>query len=198
MAATANTTAKKKTTTAKAASSKPTTVVEKKTVEEKVVKTEPKVEKKVFKDSDGIPCRSITQGALYMEGLKTHMLYEWVSYGDVTMVEYADLASAVRVKSQFLFAPTFIIDDEDFVDQMPQLKKFYTENYSAKDIEALLHMPIEKMKAEVAALPKSAVESLKSIAAAAIAGGTLDSIKRVKVLDELLGTSLSVLAEFEN
>ena len=94
--ATATTTAKKgKTTTAKAtaASKKPTTVVE-----------EPKVEKRVFKDSDGIPCRSITQGALYMEGAKTHMLYEWVEYGDVTMVEYADLAAAVRTKSWLMFS----------------------------------------------------------------------------------------------
>lgn len=193
MATTANTAAKKKPSTTKATSSKPTTVVE-----EKVTKVEPKVEKKVFKDSDGIPCRSITQGALYMEGLKSHMLYEWVGYGDVTMVEYADLASAVRVKSQFLFAPNFIIDDEDFVDQMPQLKKFYTENYSARDIEALLHIPIEKMRTEIATLPKSAVESLKSIAASAITKGELDSIKRVKVLDELLDTNLSILAEFEN
>ncbi len=116
----------------------------------------------------------------------------------VTMVEYADLASAVRVKLQFLFAPNFIIDDEDLVNQMPQLKKFYTENYSARDIEALLHIPIEKMRAEIATLPKSAVESLKSIAASAITKGELDSIKRVKVLDELLDTNLSILAEFEN
>ena len=197
MATAANTTAKKKATTAKAASSKPTTVVEK-VAEENVVKAEPKVAKKVFKDSDGIPCRSITQGALYMEGLKSHMLYEWVGYGDVTMVEYADLASAVRMKSQFLFAPTFIVDDDDFVEQMPRLKQFYTENYSTKDIEALLHIPIEKMKNEIATLPKSAIESLKSIAASAITSGTLDSIKRVKVLDELLNTNLSILAEFEN
>lgn len=96
--ATATTTAKKKTTPkATTASKKPTTVVEK--VEA------PKVEKKVFKDSDGIPCRSITQGALYMEGAKTHMLYEWVEYGDVTMVEYADLTAAVRTKSWFMFSP---------------------------------------------------------------------------------------------
>jgi hypothetical protein len=47
------TTAKKQTATkASTASKKPTTVVEK--VEA------PKVGKKVFKDSDGIPCRSIT------------------------------------------------------------------------------------------------------------------------------------------
>ena len=186
--ATATTAAKKKTTTkASTASKKPTTVVEK-----------PKVEKKVFKDSDGIPCRSITQGALYMEGAKTHMLYEWVEYGDITMVEYADLAAAVRTKSWFMFSPAFIVDDEDFIDQNAQLKKFYSENYSVHDLENILHQPIDKMREEVTALPKSAVESLKSLAASSITEGTLDSVKKIKVLDELFGTNLNILAEFEN
>ena len=183
--ATATTTAKKKTTAAK-----PTTVVEK--VEKQ------KVEKKVFKDSDGIPCRSITQGALYMEGAKTHMLYEWVEYGDITMVEYADLAAAVRKKSWFMFSPAFIVDDEDFISQNVQLKKFYEENYSVHDLERILHLPIDKMKEEITALPKSAVESLKSLAASSITEGELDSVKKIKVLDELLDTNLSILAEFEN
>ena len=188
--ATATTTAKKgKTTTAKAttASKKPTTVVE-----------EPKVEKRVFKDSDGIPCRSITQGALYMEGAKTHMLYEWVEYGDVTMVEYADLAAAVRTKSWFMFSPAFIVEDEDFIGQNAQLKKFYDENYSVHDLEKILRMPIDRMKEEVTALPKSAVESLKSLAASSITEGTLDSVKKIKVLDALFDTNLNILAEFEN
>ena len=183
--ATATTTAKKKTTAAK-----PTTVVEK-------VET-PKVGKKVFKDSDGIPCRSITQGALYMEGAKTHMLYEWVEYGDITMVEYADLAAAVRTKSWFMFSPAFIVDDEDFISQNAQLKKFYEENYSVHDLERILHLPINKMKEEITALPKSAVESLKSLAASSITEGELDSVKKIKVLDELFGTNLNILAEFEH
>ena len=186
--ATATTAAKKKTTTrAASASKKPTTVIE-----------EPKVEKKVFKDSDGIPCRSITQGALYMEGAKTHMLYEWVDYGDITMVEYADLAAAVRTKSWFLFSPGFIVDDEDFVEQNIQLKKFYTENYSVHDLNKILHLPVDEMKNEISALPKSAIESLKTLAASSISDGTIDSVKRIKVLDELFGTNLNILAEFEN
>ncbi len=185
------TTAKKQTATkASTASKKPTTVVEK--VEA------PKVGKKVFKDSDGIPCRSITQGALYMEGAKTHMLYEWVEYGDVTMVEYADLAAAVRTKSWFMFSPAFIVDDEDFIEQNVQLKKFYDENYSVHDLEKILRLPIDKMREEITALPKSAIESLKSLAASSITEGELDSVKKIKVLDELFNTNLNILAEFEN
>ena len=189
------TTTKRRNTTRSTTSKKATTPIEEVKVEE--VKA-PKVEKKVFKDSDGIPCRSITQGALYMEGAKTHMLYEWVEYGDVTMVEYADLAAAVRTKSWFMFSPAFIVEDDDFIEQNAQLKKFYNENYSVHDLEKILRLPIEKMEEEVTALPKSAKESLKSLAAASITEGTLDSVKRIKVLDELFDTNLNVLAEFEH
>ena len=189
------TTTKRRNTTRSTTSKKATTPIEEVKVEEVKV---PKVEKKVFKDSDGIPCRSITQGALYMEGAKTHMLYEWVEYGDVTMVEYADLAAAVRTKSWFMFSPAFIVEDDDFIEQNAQLKKFYNENYSVHDLEKILRLPIEKMKEEVTALPKSAKESLKSLAAASITEGTLDSVKRIKVLDELFDANLNVLAEFEH
>ena len=158
----------------------------------------PVKEKKKFSDSDGILCRSITQGGLYMEGAKTHMLYEWVEYGDITYVEYADLAAAVRVKSSYVFNPMFIVDDEDFIEEFSQLKKFYTENYTAHDLESILFLPVDEMLVEIAALPKSAIESLKVLAASSINDGTLDSVKKIKSLDEVFGTNLSILAEFKD
>lgn len=171
-----------------------------KTVEKPETKAATKVvkERKKFSESDGIPCRSITQGGLYMEGAKTHMLYEWVEYGDVTEVEYADLAAAVRTKSSYLFGPMFIVDDEDFVEEFSQLKKFYTENYTVGDLEKVLSYPFEKMMEEISALPKNALESLKVLAASSINEGTLDSVKKIKALDEVFGTNLSLLAEFKN
>lgn len=162
------------------------------------VKETPKKQKKTFSDSDGIVCRSITQGGLYMEGVKTHMLYEWVEYGDKTQVEYADLAAAVRTKSSYLFNPMFIVEDEDFIDEFSQLKKFYTENYTVNDLESILSYPMDKMLEEISALPKSAIESLKVLAASSINDGTLDSVKKIKALDEVFGTNLSLLAEFKN
>lgn len=162
------------------------------------IKEVPKKEKRVFKDSDGIPCRSITQGGLFMEGAKTHMLYEWVEYGDITQVEYADLASAVRVKSTYIFGPYFMIDDDDFVEEFPALKKFYTENYTVEDLETILSYPVERMIDEVKALPKSAQESLKVLAASSINDGDLDSVSKIKALDDIFGTKLSILAEFKD
>lgn len=160
-------------------------------------KVEKKVEQKVFDPSDGILCRSVTQGGLFMPGAKTHMVYEWVEYGDETQVEYADLAAAVRTKSSYVFGPMFIVEDDDFIREFPQLKKFYTENYSISDLEGILQMPLDKMSEEITTLPKTAIESLKVLAASSISDGTLDSVAKIKTLDELFGTNLSILAEFK-
>lgn len=160
------------------------------------VKTEPKAEekKKKFNQDDKIACRSVIDGVLNMEGLKTKNLYSWRDYGDIEYVEYADLVSAVRTKSGFVFNPWFIVDDEDFVNENSQLKKFYTENYSVKELREIIDMPINKMVEAIKALPPSAVESLKSIAASAITSGGLDSVKKIKALDEAFGTDLNLLA----
>lgn len=162
-----------------------------------VAKEEPKKVKKVFAPDDGIACRSVTQGGVYLEGPKTHMLYEWVQYGDITEVEYADLAAMVRTKSQYLFGPWVMVDDDDFVEEFSQLKKFYTENYSIADLEVILSYPVKRMIEEVKALPKSAAESLKVLAASSINDGNLDSVAKIKALDDLFGTKLSILAEFK-
>lgn len=154
--------------------------------------------KKVFNADDGIICRSVTQGGLFMEGPKTHMHYEWVQYGDITEVEYSDLAALVRVKSTYVFGPWFMIDDEDFIEEFPQLKKFYTENYTLSDLETILSYPTDRMMDEVKALPKTAAESLKVMSASAISDGTLDSVAKIKALDDFFGTNLSLLAEFKN
>lgn len=113
-------------------------------------------------------------------------------------MEYADLAAAVRVRSWFVFHPTFIIEDEDFVSEFPQLGKFYSENYTDADLEEIITLPVEEMTKEVKALPKSALDELKVVAASGVTSGSFDSVKKIKVLDEILGTSLSVLAEFND
>ncbi len=194
----ATTTTRKKTTTKTAAPKTETqkTVPSQDSVD-KVVKEEPKKEKRVFSPDDGVVCRSVTQGGLYMEGPKTKMHYEWVQYGDVTEVEYADLAALVRVKSQYVFGPWFMIDDDDFVEEFQQLKKFYTDNYSLSDLEKILTYPVDDMMNEIRSLPKTAIESIKVLAASSITDGDLDSVAKIKALDDFFGTKLSILAEFK-
>ena len=165
---------------------------------EKGAEKSAKKEKKKFELSDMIACRSVCQGGLYLEGARTKRPYEWADYGAIEDVEYRDLVELVRTRSGYIFNPFFVIDDEDFVEEFPQLKKFYQDNYSIKELAAILELPIDQMVKEINALPKGAVESLKSIAASQVSAGQLDSVRKIKELDNIFKTDLNLLADFVN
>lgn len=151
--------------------------------------------KKEFAQSDGIRCHSVVQGGLYYEGSKTGMLYSFSDYGDVTDIEYRDLVAAVRTKSEYVYNPYFIIDNEDFLEEFPAVKKFYADQISIKDLKAILDLDTTKMISAIESLPKPAIENLKKIASTQIASGRLDSVKKIKALDELFGTDLNLIGE---
>lgn len=150
--------------------------------------------KKKFKQDEGIICRSVTVGGLWLDGVKSKNVYRWVEYGDETEIEYRDLVSMVRSRSAYIFNPMFIILDDDFINEFPQLKKFYDEQYTVADLKGVLELPVKSMVATIKTLPQGAVSSLKNIASTQVANGQLDSVKKIKALDELFGTELNLLA----
>ena len=158
----------------------------------------PIVEKKTkkYEATDGIPCRSITPGGLYMEGLKSHILYEWADNGDVTEVEYQDLVAAIRSNLSYVQKPYFIIEDENIVSQFPQIVKIYDSMYSIKDLkDVLTTLSPKDMKATILSLPDGAKESVKHIASQMISNGSLDSVQKIKYLDEIFNTKLMLMTE---
>lgn len=166
------------------------------TVETKeVASSSVKKEKKKFDQADGIKCRSVIQGGLYYEGDKTKMLYSFSDYGDTTDIEYRDLVAAVRTKSPYVFNPYFIIDDEDFIDEYPTLRQFYQEKFTTTDLRSILDLPVSDMLNTIDLLPKTAVESLKQIAATEVSMGRLDSVRKIKALDQVFGTDLNLMSE---
>lgn len=158
-----------------------------------VTEEKPVKKKKQFDPSDGITCRSITQGGLFMDGLKTQIPYRWSDYGDEVEVEYRDLTAAVKGKSPFVFHPYFIVTDDDFIAEFPQLSQFYKEAYTMKDLRDILSLPVHEMLEKMKILPKGALESLKNIASTQIANGKLDSVRKIKALDDFFGTDLNLL-----
>lgn len=167
------------------------------TVETETVVSEPVVEttKKVFDPNEGVLCRSVTHGKLFVDGVKTGMKYTFFDYDDESEIEYRDLVALVRARDKAVYNPRFIIMDEDFIAEYPTLKKFYNDHFSTKNIKEILELPDYQMKEEIAKLPKGAVDSLKSIAANQIASGEIDSVRKIKALDEAFGTDLSLFNE---
>lgn len=151
----------------------------------------PVVEERIFNPEDTIPCRSIVSGGLYIEGSRSHILYSWADCGDVEDVEYRDLIYLVRTRANAnIYSPRIIIEDEDFINQNKSVKDFYDSMYDTSDLNQILLLPISQMKAEIANLPIGAKESIKGIAATMIDSHVLDSMQRIKALDEIFGTNM--------
>lgn len=159
--------------------------------EDEVVKPVKKqVKEKGFKDSDLIECVSVTVGKLIMIGIKSGEKYVWDGINSTNLVEYRDLIAAIRKHTPILFKPRIIIKNKDFLSQNPELEMLYGSLYTAEDFEQILDLPADKLREIIGQLPQGAKDTLLGIAVSKVDRGQLDSIQRIKVIDEIYGTSL--------
>ena len=133
----------------------------------------------------------LVSGGLYIEGSRSHILYSWADCGDVVDVEYRDLVYLVRTREDVnIYSPRIIIEDEDFIEQNKSVKDFYDSMYTTGDLNDILLLPISDMKSAIEQLPRGAKESIKGIASTMINSHILDSVQKIKVLDEIFGTNM--------
>ena len=156
-------------------------------------KSAPKKARKFAMD-DLIMCRSVTYGELLLPGKKSQLLYSWANYGDTTEVEYQDLQALRSIKSAYLNTPMFIIEDDELLEQWPELKTVY-DKVASVDIDKLFKLPINQFKAKLRNFPTAYRDNLKNIASEMILSGELDSIAKIKAMDEILGTDLKFYIE---
>lgn len=153
--------------------------------------------KKEFKDSDYVLCRSVWTGRLNIT-CKSGGTYEFAKYGAECDIEYRDLVYLIRKSSDHIFIPRFVILDEDFLEEFPQVKRVYAGMYSPTELHTILELPISQMRTEIEKLPNATKKSLLSLAATEVANGRLDSIKKVKALSEIFGSDFNLLSELFN
>lgn len=174
----------KKTTKAKSVATETT-----KPTEEKV-KPEVKTPKK-FAPHDQIACRSVTIGELIHVGVKTRIQYTWADYGDVAYLEYQDLQALQSMKSRFILDPLFIIDDEDVVAQWDKMLKPIYDKIKEDDLDKFFELPQNKFESVLKNAPKGFQNSVKTRAVSMIQDGELDSLRKIKAIDEILGTEFA-------
>lgn len=155
--------------------------------------TKEQIVKKEFKDSDYILCRSVWSGGLNVTS--RFGTYEFKKYGAECEVEYRDLIYLTRKHSDHIFTPRFIILDDDFLSEFPQIQRVYSEMYTSSDLREILELPIGQMRAEIEKLPDAIKKTLISLTATEIASGRLDSIKKVKLLSEIFDSDFNLLSQ---
>lgn len=157
-----------------------------------VAKAEPKKAPRKYAPGDMISCRSITFGELLLTGTKSKLLYSWANYGDTTEVEFQDLQALKSTRSSYLFKPRFIIEDEELVEQWGKdFSKLY-QDIIDMDADDLFKLPIGQFKSKLKKAPRGVQQAVKNIAGEKILNGTLDSLTKIKAIDEILGTDLKL------
>lgn len=154
-------------------------------VEEKKTKT--------FEPDDNIKCVSVTAGELLMVGKKTGILYKWADYGDTAYVEYQDLkAEAYSSRSPYIYSPLFMIEDEDVLKsrEFAKVAETYKNAVTVDEMEDFFKLSLQQFKSTLKKLPNGIKDAVKAIAVDKINDGSLDSIQKIKAIDEVLGTEL--------
>lgn len=164
-------------------------VEEKNVVVEKVAKVEPKKER-VFAQNDPILCRSVTAGWLGVSG-KSGQLYTFSNYGDECEIEYGDLFALKNRKSDYLYDPLFVIEDEELLEnaRWKDLGQFYSESIYGKDnVEQIINLSPTGFKNALKQLPKGLLNAVKMEISKRIEEGTFDSLKKINIIDDVCGT----------
>lgn len=171
--------------------------VEKTSVIEDEVPVEKKSNSRIkkFDDHDYILTHSVTAGGLGIIGGKTETYYRFNEYGAQCDIEYVDLVQLVRSRSDHIFLPRIIIDDEDFLAEFPQVVDAYNNMYSQGDLREILSLPADQMRVEIEKLPDKAKDNLRTMAATMVHDGRIDSISVVRTLSDIFGADFNLLAE---
>lgn len=162
-----------------------------KTVKQESKKAPAKAARKYDPD-ELITCRSITYGELLLTGKKSKLLYSWANYGDTTEVEYQDLQALKSTRSTYLYKPRFVIEDEELVEQWGKDFIEMYNNIIDVDVEDMFKLPLNQFKSKLKKAPKGVQQAVKNIAGEKILNGTLDSLAKIKAIDEILGTDLKL------
>ena len=169
----------------------PKTTTSTQTKEVKVETKEVKPVAKVFDQQDLIPCRSMVSGPLYVTGIRSNIPYTWADYGDVQEVEYRDLIYMVRTpQDKTIYSPRIVIEDDDFVEQNKALKALYDSLYTSGDLRDIVKLPVRQMMDAINNLPNGAKDAFKGIVSTMIDAHQLDSVQKIKAIDEIFGTRL--------
>jgi hypothetical protein len=69
------------------------------------------------------------------------------------------------------------------------------EDIIATDVEAMFKLPPAQLRAKLKKAPTGIQQAVKNLAGEKIMNGSLDSLAKIKAIDEVLGTQLKLYIE---
>ena len=111
------------------------------------------------------------------------------------MIEYQDLTALKMQHSSFLYMPYLTIDDEELLNDpmWKDVKEIDTKVYMKDDLDKFFSLSPSQIRSVLKGAPGGFKSAVRVMAMTKLDAGELDSMNRIKVLDEMLGTDLQSL-----
>lgn len=155
---------------------------------EEIKEEEPK--RKVVVDKNRlIPVMNITNHTLVYQSRKTGAEWSWGLYGDTEYIEMQELLTMRSSQRRFLDEPWILIMDDEAVSYLG-LEKMYDKMVHPDNIDSVFNMGRDQFKEVLDTAPKGIAQLIVSRAKAKVDDGTLDSVQKIKAINEKFGTHL--------
>jgi hypothetical protein len=166
--------------------------------------TETKTKKKKLKFDDNvlISVRSNVFGELIYINHKSGDEVKWNNFGDAQTLSVGDLR-AMKAKQLSFFKENWVtidgIDhsDDDYEDVKPeeiydalQITQYYADYLCPKDINKIFNWSVEDLKNKIPRMTNSVRETIAVRANELISQGILDSMTKIKALEDILKCEL--------
>lgn len=144
-----------------------------------------------------VPCVSMVRSGQLIYSSRRQMGYSviWRNYMDTQYIELAELM-AMRSSDPMFFSENWIMIDDEFehkdaVVQKLRIKDMYANTPNMIELERLFIMPVDEMIHKIKSMSVSLKESVYLHAKEAVENGTLDSMRRIKAIEGVLGKSIT-------
>ena len=160
---------------------------------------EPSVPKiKEYKAYDLVPCQSLVSGKMYYHSPKSNTTYTWDDNGVIVDITYEDLLVMKQSHSGIMYRPCMMIMDKELIahPRWSDVKRIY-DNYdvlSLSDAEKVINLDPNSLKKALERLTPAMRAVICDTAATMIEQHNLDSITKIKIIDEVCGTELYTTA----
>ena len=170
-------------------------------VETQAISVAPKREKVRLDDSALVRVKSNTFGKLVYINKRTGERTEWLNFGEEQSVTMADLRAMKGSQNDF-YADNMIIivgcDDDRYMDVTPEeiydallVSKYYKNFLDPDKFGALFSMSEDVIRERVGQLSRNGRLNLIVALNKAIEDGALDSMKKIRLFEELLNCDLA-------
>lgn len=157
-------------------------MAEKNAEDAKEEKTARKRVAKIDRDEQ-VEVMNITNGNLVYQSTKTGMEVLFEDFGDKEWLEVGELLTMRSSQRKFLNEPWILIMDEEVVNYLG-LDKLYDKMIDPEKIDSVFKMPVPKFKEVIEDAPRGIAELIVSRARQKIEDGSLDSVSKIRVLND--------------